>query len=73
MENIKPNQIFESYTADYTSTVHKTMRADGQWFQRIQGKGRYGYTWSAWRQISDPTKYENYIGHLVERKARLPK
>lgn len=64
------NQILRSFTADYSSEVHHALRADGQWFTRMQVKDvRYGYKLTAWRPTSIAPDHSAPTG----RTARLPK
>ncbi len=64
-----PNMILESYSMDYTTRIHHAVRADGQWFTRMQERHpQYGYRWTAWRATSVAGE-----GHSTGRKARLPK
>lgn len=62
--------IYESYTADYTSIVHKACRSDGQWFVRLRIRNPWGWTWTPWRPTS---RQDNNVGRKTDRYARLPK
>jgi hypothetical protein len=67
----EPGKIYESHTADYTSRVHHTMREDGQWHSRIQGRDASAggaYRWGAWRPSGPPPEHAAETG----KASRLP-
>lgn len=68
------NEVFESYTMDYTAKVHFAVRADGQWYKRVQVRDpRYGYRFTAWRACTTPDLSADGRPMIrTGRKARLP-
>lgn len=45
--------------------------ADGQWFERHQKLGPYGYRWTAWSKCAG--KHERAVLNQYAGKARLPR
>jgi hypothetical protein len=65
-----PNAILRGCSMDYTMQIEWAMRADGQWFKRLQYRDqRYGYKWSAWTTSVAPYTFTSPTGC----NARLPK
>ncbi len=70
--NATPNKIYETFSSDYTTPIHHAMRADGQWFTRMQVRDmRFGRKLTAWRKtaVAPDRLRELYSGAT----ARLPK
>lgn len=63
--------IYEGFTMDFTSKIHWSQRADGQWFRRMQSKTIYGYRWSAWAATT--TQPPHLVPAQYAGKARLPR
>lgn len=65
------NQIYTSYTADYTARVEFAINKQGQLFTRTQYRdARFGYKWQPWR----PVPAAALPSHVSPspRKCRLP-
>jgi hypothetical protein len=67
---MRPNAILDSHSMDFTMRIQHAMRADGQWFRRLQERHpRYGYRWTKWTPVPAPATVAPDSGFT----ARLPK